>query len=126
MDLIRICVVDLQNFIRILPDVILDYSIEGANFDINYDICNQHYLVIESSRNKQHNTNQFFLRVFNYYCLKNVLSCRNTIPDDFVYIQKKHAKEIYTFLSNYLQENTQTPLRYEIIHLKTYIAMLTN
>lgn len=119
-------VTDLQTVLHLLTSDILDFSIEGANFDITFNVCEQHFLVVESTRGKKIQCTNFFLRVLNFYCLKNVLSCRNTTPDDSVYIQKKHAKVIYCFLHTYLQENPNTPLRYEIIHIKTYIAMLTN
>ena len=125
MDLIRMNVTDLQTVLHLLTSDVLDFSIEGANFDITYNVCEQHFLVVESTRGKKIQCTNFFLRVVNFYCLKNVLSCRNTIPDDSVYLQKKHAKVIYCFLHTYLQENPNTSLRYEIIHIKTYIAMLT-
>lgn len=84
-------VTDLQFLLPVLPSEILDISIEGANFRHRWEfvsICPfvVHFYISSDQRGEVNCCDSFFARVINYYCLQNILSCRNVAAHDVLFL----------------------------------------
>jgi hypothetical protein len=111
-----------------IPDDLLDESISGCNFEyeifFKFTPCFQYVFYI-TKRDTQNFCDSYWGRLFNFYCLQNVFSCRNILSSDRIRLKQKTVKKIIRWISEKIENDKKigvSQLHSELQNLVTILV----
>jgi hypothetical protein len=105
---------EIQFIIRLLDnDEILDDSIVGCNFDyeifFSFTPClNFTFYITKRDPPVLNTCDSFWRQLFNFYCIQNVLSCRNIHSQDRIKLKEKTVKKIMKWIIQKIENDKKT------------------